>query len=143
MSSLPESSPLTLTDFPILATSPNPLIGRPLTAIVTGIVSHPQSLAAVCRGATGSHRLEPERVDATVLMYHPSKLNVRDQSMRVDFGSWLCAWALITILSPAAAAKAEIGSISPQQLVREAVQNEISSNGDAGPHFMFRDQKRT
>lgn len=62
--------------------------------------------------------------------------------MRIDLGSWLRAWALITVLPLAAAAKDQIGT-SPQQLVREAVQNEISSNGESGPHFMFKDQRRT
>ncbi len=67
---------------------------------------------------------------------------VQFQSIRMGGGRWSWAWAFVLMLSGAAAAKDEIG-LSPQQLVREAVQNEISSNGESGPHFMFKDQKRT
>jgi hypothetical protein len=33
--------------------------------------------------------------------------------------------------------------VSPQELVRKTVQNEVAANNDAGEHFMFKDQRKT
>ncbi len=45
-----------------------------------------------------------------------------------------CSWAK---------AKNDLRNLSPAELVRQAIKNEIAANADSGRHFMFKDQKKT
>ena len=47
----------------------------------------------------------------------------------------------MAVLVPIAAARDQAPELSPTELVRQAVQNEVAANSNA--HFMFRDQKKT
>jgi len=47
------------------------------------------------------------------------------------------------ILAVACVASAKDGAMRPQELVRQAVNNEIGSNSGSGSHFMFKDEKKT
>jgi hypothetical protein len=48
-----------------------------------------------------------------------------------------------TIAVPVAEAKDQSSQISPAELVRRAVQNEIAAGNASGPRFMFKNQRRT
>src|SRR5690349_5853611 len=58
--------------------------------------------------------------------------------------AWLTSALLIAVMAlPTVWSKDSAPTQSPQELVREAVRNEVSSNSDSAPHFMFKDQRTT
>src|SRR5512140_3416703 len=65
-------------------------------------------------------------------------MTLRPQSMAISV-------ALIVSMGPACllAAQNDAPSPSPVALVRQAVNNEVVSNGASGQHFMFRDVRKT
>jgi hypothetical protein len=51
--------------------------------------------------------------------------------------------AFVLAWVPVSAADNQIPKLSPQQLVREAVENELAANRAAPSHFLFKDEKKT
>jgi len=71
-----------------------------------------------------------------------SKMLVVSRALHCEFLAGLlvaCAlgWA------PASAADNQFSKLSPQQLVHEAVQNELAASRAASTHFLFKDEKKT
>jgi len=56
---------------------------------------------------------------------------------------WLLAALALLTTRTFSAAKQELSSGDPSQLVSSAVKNEIAANGPSGTHFMFRNQRKT
>ena len=63
-------------------------------------------------------------------------------TLRLQFAS--CLVAAATLITPAvAASKDSVPQLSPVELVRQAIDNEVASNNSSGRHFMFKDTKKT
>ena len=58
------------------------------------------------------------------------------------YATWVLAVLLSAVFAPARA-EDNLANVAPAEIVRQAVNNEISSNQNAGMHFRFKDQKRT
>jgi len=56
---------------------------------------------------------------------------------------FVIAAAAIGVMVSSAQAGELASGLSPQELVRKTVQNEVAANNDAGAHFMFKDQRKT
>src|SRR5437870_11105101 len=56
---------------------------------------------------------------------------------------WLLAALALLTTRTFSAAKQELSSGDPSQLVSSAVRNQIAANGPSGTHFMFRNQRKT
>ena len=62
--------------------------------------------------------------------------------LRFQFLAVLAAFAACATRAPAAP-KQNAPQLSPVELVRQAIHNEVSSNTSSGRHFMFKDTKKT
>lgn len=58
------------------------------------------------------------------------------------YATWVLA-VLFSAVYASARAEDNLANVAPAEIVRQAVNNEISSNQNAGMHFRFKDQKRT
>lgn len=57
-----------------------------------------------------------------------------------------CSLALVALVLPVcslAKVKNDARNLSPAELVRQAINNEVAANSESGRHFMFKDQKQT
>jgi len=81
----------------------------------------------------------------TGALYYPSKVRCL-----ADMVHWFQSVAVMLALGAStlptrllAAAQDNAAQLSPVELVREAVHNEVASNGSSGRHFMFKDARKT
>jgi hypothetical protein len=70
---------------------------------------------------------------------------VRNMVTRVQFTAVACLLAALLLASSLlfATAKQSAEGLSPVELVRQAVNNEVASNRESNRHFMFKDVKKT
>src|SRR5689334_21728282 len=64
-------------------------------------------------------------------------------AVRRSFAMVSAPLVVVALSSSLAVAKQSAESVSPVELVRQAVNNEVSSNQNSGPHFMFKDTRKT
>lgn len=76
-----------------------------------------------------------------LLRFYSKMLPVTGTQVHRQLVSYLLVFALAGI--PGARAEDQAPKLSPQQLVREAVQNELNANRVASMHFMFKDERKT
>ncbi len=62
-------------------------------------------------------------------------------TLRLQSVIWLVV--LVTAAATAAAPEGSAPQLSPVELVRQAINNEVASNTSSGRHFMFKDTKKT
>lgn len=65
--------------------------------------------------------------------------------MRVNpaCAAWLLGLCVVVSFVPSALSKDQPPKLSPSELVRSAVENEINASRGSGPHFIFKDEKKT
>src|SRR5581483_10968385 len=141
MSSLPESSPLILTDLPMLANSPVAAVlmdnlrgraGKPIVPHFGWVQTFTEGFAAVLR--------------TTAVSDFPSKmLGVSRPVKQRGWAGWFLAGvAALAAVVPAARLLSQTREPAPPELVRHAVAIEVAANNNtSGPRFMFKDERRT
>src|SRR5215831_15242464 len=161
MSSLPESSPLMLTDFPMLASPPGAVLIRCLPAGQIKTDCKPSPLRNAASGTeTWVRTLDwsgpwigqpiPRKRSCVQQVFCIIPLKVRscwckeNMAIRPQFAGVSCALTMVVLASSlCAAANRANENLSPIELVRQAVNNEVASNRESGRHFMFKDVKET